>query len=263
MTRTVAGERLPLRRRRAARALALAVATMLAIAGFTCSVQVYKIRQMETHRPASTTLMESRRHALAKKGRGVFATWVDLDSVPPHAIGAIIAAEDIHFLAHHGIDTSAITRAAFRNSEEGGRRYGASTITQQLARNIFLSEARTYVRKLQEVVYALWIDGLLTKHRVLELYINVAEWGDGVFGMEAASKYYFGHGVHSLTVEEAAFLAAILPSPLSVRKDQATRPPDALRRRIMRIREKMDWPYVRAQANRLAAIDHVGEPIAR
>lgn len=126
---------------------------------------------------------------------------------------AVLASEDDRFYLHHGVDLVELRKALDRRRTGGGLR-GASTLTQQVAKNVFLWNGRSYIRKGLELYVALLMELLLTKERILDLYLNLAEWGDGVFGAEAAARTHFGKSAASLTADEAARLAAILPSPL-------------------------------------------------
>jgi monofunctional biosynthetic peptidoglycan transglycosylase len=138
---------------------------------------------------------------------------MDYSRVSPNLKRAIIAAEDMKFVDHEGFDWEGIQRAIEKNQKKGKAVAGGSTITQQLAKNLFLSGDRSYVRKGQEAVITLMLEAVLDKQRILEIYINVAEWGVGVFGAEAASRHYFGVGAAGLSAEQAARLAAMLPRP--------------------------------------------------
>lgn len=132
--------------------------------------------------------------------------------IAPALRRAVLAAEDDRFYLHWGLDLVEIEKAIDR-AEAGGRLRGASTITQQVAKNIFLWEGRSFVRKGIEAYLTLVLELTLPKERILDLYLNLAEWGDGVFGVEMAARRHFGVSARSLTVEQAARLAAILPSP--------------------------------------------------
>jgi len=138
--------------------------------------------------------------------------FVPLQRISPHLVDAVIASEDGRFYQHHGLDWTEIGRAVEEKLEDGRLR-GASTITQQLARNLFLTTDRSFLRKTAEVPLALLLELLLPKRRILELYLNVVEWGPGVFGAEAAARYHYGVAARHLTRDQAARLAAILPSP--------------------------------------------------
>ena len=140
--------------------------------------------------------------------------WVDLEAVDPTLVRAVLAAEDARFLTHHGVDLDAMRRAWEYNRRWNGRRVrGAGTITMQAARNVFLWQGRSYVRKALEVYFATLIDVLWGKRRVLEVYLNVAEWGDGVYGVEAAARRYFGTSASRLSPGQSGLLAAALPAP--------------------------------------------------
>lgn len=138
--------------------------------------------------------------------------WVPIERISPHLIYAVIAAEDSRFCQHIGIDFDAITDAIADN-QSGGRRRGGSTITQQTAKNVFLWNGGGYARKAVEAWFTLYIDTIWTKRRIMEVYLNVAEWGDGIFGAEAAAQARFGKPASDLSPREAALLAAVLPSP--------------------------------------------------
>jgi monofunctional biosynthetic peptidoglycan transglycosylase len=165
--------------------------------------------------PTSTALMESR---LAKASRqGLTAPrrwiWVPLGRISLHLQHAVIAAEDASFFIHEGFDWEGIKDAAIENIETGEMKRGGSTITQQLAKNLYLSSERSLFRKAREALITRSLERHLTKERILELYLNVAEWGRGVYGAEAAARHHFGKSADALTADEAAWLAAILPSP--------------------------------------------------
>ena len=138
---------------------------------------------------------------------------VDYGRIAPALKRAVVAAEDAKFADHEGFDWDGIERALERNQKKGRIVAGGSTITQQLAKNLFLSPTKSYFRKGQEAVITVLLEALLTKRRILELYLNVIEWGNGVFGAEAAARHYFGVGAAQLSVEQAARLAAMAPNP--------------------------------------------------
>ena len=139
--------------------------------------------------------------------------WVEYARISNHLKRAVIASEDSHFNEHEGVDWDAIEKAYKENARKGKPMRGGSTITQQLAKNLFLSSHRSYVRKAQELVITYMIEALWDKRRILEVYLNVVEWGDGVFGAEAAARQYFGISASQLSSEQAARLAAFLPNP--------------------------------------------------
>jgi monofunctional glycosyltransferase len=139
--------------------------------------------------------------------------WVPLSRISPHLVRAVVAAEDASFFQHEGFDWQGIEHAAWRNLRAGSLERGGSTITQQLAKNLYLSSKKTLMRKANEALITRLLEHKLTKPRILELYLNVAEWGRGVYGAEAAARHHFGKSASALTREEAALLAAILPAP--------------------------------------------------
>ena len=163
-----------------------------------------------TGHPAST-LMAWR----SLRGAPMHREWIDLAEMSPHLPRSVVAAEDAHFCKHHGIDWGALREAIDDAKEDGTPFRGASTITQQVAKNLFLWQGRDFVRKALEFPLALWIDFVLPKHRILEIYLNIAELGpSGQFGVEAGSQYAFGRSAATLSPREAALLASILPNPV-------------------------------------------------
>jgi penicillin-binding protein 1A len=145
--------------------------------------------------------------------RGVSRAYIPLDMLPPHVADAVVATEDRRFFTHHGIDPYGILRAALANLRAGRLTEGGSTITQQLAKNLFLTSERTFARKAEEVVMALWLELRLSKRDILELYLNRVYFGGGAHGIEAASQRYFGRSARSLTLAEAAVIAGLLKAP--------------------------------------------------
>lgn len=139
--------------------------------------------------------------------------WVPLSGMSIYLRQAVILAEDDGFFEHPGVDLNAVKKAAEVNWKRGKFSRGGSTITMQLARNLYLTPAKSIFRKFMELLITLKIERELTKDRILELYLNVAEWGNGIYGAEAAARHYFRKGASSLSKHEAAFLAAILPRP--------------------------------------------------
>ena len=165
--------------------------------------------------PSSTAFMEHRLEALRARNPSAQLRyqWVPYDRISVHLRRAVVAAEDAKFLDHEGFDWEAIQKAMVRNEKSGRVVAGASTISQQLAKNLFLSGERSWTRKGEEAVITWMLEHVMSKRRILELYLNVAEWGEGVFGAEAAARYHFGLSAAALGPEQAAFLAVILPSP--------------------------------------------------
>ena len=161
--------------------------------------------------------------------------WTDWERISPHAALAVIAAEDQRFFDHHGFDIDSL-RAAWDTARRGGSLRGASTISQQVAKNLFLWPGRSFVRKGLEAYLTLELELLWSKRRILEVYLNVAEFGDGVFGIGAASQRFFGKPPNELTEAEAALLAAVLPNPSRLHVD---RPSAYVRTRQSWIRNQM------------------------
>jgi monofunctional biosynthetic peptidoglycan transglycosylase len=148
-------------------------------------------------------------------GEPVTRKWVDIDAIAPALPRSVVAAEDAKFCFHHGIDWDSV-QDILEDAQEGEVPRGGSTITQQVAKNLFLWPGRSVIRKVLEFPLALWIDLVLPKKRILELYLNVAELGpSGQFGAEAGANYAFGRSVSALSVQEAALLASILPNPVT------------------------------------------------
>lgn len=196
------------------------------------------ISRLRTENPTTTSLIEYRMAEARADGREPrkFMIWVPIEQISPNLVRAVIAGEDSRFFEHNGFDWDAIEKAWDEAVKEGEReakaegdydpndwippmpsfKRGASTISQQLVKNLYLSEERSFVRKGREAVYTYFLERTLSKKRILELYLNVIEWGDGVYGAEAASRTYFKKSASDLTREEAAFLAAMIPSPLNI-----------------------------------------------
>ncbi len=143
--------------------------------------------------------------------------WVSLEEISPHLQLAVVCSEDQNFLMHYGFDFKALKKAMI-NNEKSKKIRGGSTISQQTAKNVYLWDGRNYVRKAFEVYFTLLIETLWSKERIMEMYLNVVEFGDGIYGAEAAAKHYFKKSAAKLTREEAAILAALLPNPRSYGK---------------------------------------------
>ena len=162
-------------------------------------------------RPPNVTILAEDGTVLAE--RGLRRGHVRLDMLPPYLAKAVIATEDRRFYSHWGIDPIGLIRASFRNASAGTVVEGGSTITQQLAKNLFLSPRRTILRKLEEVVYAVWLEQRFSKDEILELYLNRVYFGGGTYGIEAASQHYFGKSARYVTLSQAALLAGLLKAP--------------------------------------------------
>ena len=181
--------------------------------------------------PPTTLLMLAR----VIEGEGIDYRWRPLDRISPRLVEAVIASEDARFCSHRGFDMRAIEQALERN-RQGGRMRGGSTISQQTAKNVFLWPRRSWVRKGLEAGYTVLIETFWSKRRIMEVYLNVAEWAPGVYGAEAAAQYWFRKSAADLTASEAARLAAVLPSP---RRYQAADPGPYVRRRAGRVQAAM------------------------
>lgn len=182
--------------------------------------------------PPPITLLMVQRLA---EGEGIHVRWRGLDRISPHLVEAVIAAEDARFCEHDGFDLEAI-REAIEENAEGRRVRGGSTLSQQTAKNVFLWPGRGWIRKGLEAGYTALIEALWSKRRIVEVYLNVAEMGPGVYGAEAAARHWFGKGAAELTPTEAARLAAILPNP---REYRAAGPGPYVRRRARAILANM------------------------
>ncbi|MBI4395610.1 MAG: monofunctional biosynthetic peptidoglycan transglycosylase [Elusimicrobia bacterium] len=172
--------------------------------------------ELRSGNPGITNLMEVRREQAREDGEDhpVRQSWVPLAEVSPHLRRAIVLAEDKRFYQHRGIDFISLREAVKHNWEHKRFCRGASTITQQVVKNIYLTNDKSIFRKLREMTLAWRIDRDLSKGRILEIYLNIVEWGDGVYGAEAASRIYFRRPASELNFNQALALAAVLPSPL-------------------------------------------------
>jgi len=177
-----------------------------------------------THDPASTAFMEDRLERLRerKPAAQLRHQWVPYARISVHLKRAIVAAEDAKFADHEGFDWEAMQKAWEKNQKKGRVVAGGSTISQQLAKNLFLSGSRTPWRKAQEAMATVMMESVMDKRRILEIYLNVIEWGDGVFGAEAAARHYFGTSAAALTPSQAARLAAMVPNPRFYDRNRAT-----------------------------------------
>jgi len=165
--------------------------------------------------PAKTAFMEYREREWQREGKNkkIKQRWVSLSRISPYVIKAVIIAEDDKFWGHEGFDFEAMQKALEKDIQQGKFKAGGSTISQQLAKNLYLSPSKNPVRKLKEAILTWRIEKRLSKKRIIELYLNVAEWGDGVFGIEMAARTHFGKSATDLGAQEAARLAAVLPNP--------------------------------------------------
>jgi monofunctional biosynthetic peptidoglycan transglycosylase len=176
------------------------------------------------HNPKSTAFMDARLDEMrAKKPDARLQhAWIPYDRISASLKRAIVVAEDSKFIEHEGFDWEAIDKAREKNRRKGKVVAGGSTISQQLAKNLFLSGSRTPWRKGQEALITVMIEHVMDKRRILEVYLNVIEWGDGIFGAEAAARHYYGVGAGALDAAQAARLAAIVPNPRFYDRNRST-----------------------------------------
>lgn len=180
------------------------------------TLPVLSILTLDTDNPKQTALMQQRKEEASEKGKTLTIDyrWVPLANVPQHVRKAILIAEDARFYNHAGLDWHEIGKSIETNWEQGRIVRGGSTITQQLAKNLYLSTSRDPIRKFKELLITWMLEATLSKKRILELYLNIIEWGRGVFGIEAAAQRYFHKSASQLTKVEGARLAAVISSPL-------------------------------------------------
>ncbi|MBK9165060.1 MAG: transglycosylase domain-containing protein [Acidobacteria bacterium] len=227
------------------------------------------ISSLKTENPVTSSLIEYRISEAKADGKEPkkYMIWMPIEQISPNLQRAVLAGEDSRFFEHNGFDWEAIQKAwdeAVKEGEKEAReeceaqakaantpkkdcapseddwilpmpsfKRGASTVTQQLSKNLYLSEERSFFRKGREAVYTYFLERELSKKRILEIYLNVIEWGDGVYGAEAAARTYFKKSASSLSREEAAFLAAMVPSPLNIFNPEKNRKRVVRRQRVL------------------------------
>ena len=221
-------------------------------------VRVFRLR---SNNPSSTSLIDTRAQEATAKGQQPRReqAWVPLDKISTNLQRAVLAGEDTNFVTHRGFDYEAIQKAFEQAQRETARqakaegedddwlptlpefKRGGSTISQQLSKNLYLSSQRSFLRKGQEAALTIMIERTLTKRRILEIYLNVIEWGDGIYGAEAASQRYFRKPASALTASEAAYLSAMIPNPRTVFNPQVNPRRVARRQRII----LRGMPYVK------------------
>ena len=202
------------------------------------TIPFFSIARLRTENPRETALMRQRMREAedAHKSLKITQRWIPLSRIPRHVIDAVVVAEDGTFYEHQGIDWYEVQESIEKNLDEGRMARGASTITQQLAKNLYLSTSKDPVRKVKELLITLLLERVLTKPRILELYLNVIEWGDGIYGAEAAARTYFATSSGDLSREQAAALAAVIINP---RRYSPAAPNRRIRNRIALILERM------------------------
>ena len=219
--------------------VALAVLALLTLWIVYEVVTFPRFKQLRTKNPETTSMIETRLSEARREGREPrrVQQWVPLERISPHLQRAVLAGEDTNFATHDGFDYEAIQKAweegqrqAAKEAKEAGEtedeqswipdlshfKRGGSTVSQQLVKNLYLSSERSAARKLREAVYTHFMERTLPKRRILEIYLNVIEWGDGVYGAEAAARTQFNKSAADLSPREAAFLAAMIPNPRTV-----------------------------------------------
>jgi len=188
---------------------------LLVIAGVAYYSVYPDVSRLKRVNPGKTALMEYREREWKEKGKKVRIRrrWVGFSHISPYVAKAVVISEDDKFWSHRGFDFDALEKAMEKDLQEGRLKFGGSTISQQLVKNLYLSPSKNPLRKLTEALITWRMERTLSKRRILELYLNVAEWGEGIYGVEAASLSYFGKPSTLVTAEEAARLAAVLPNP--------------------------------------------------
>lgn len=187
-------------------------AFLLEVGRFSVYPNVSRLKKDNPKKTAFMDFRERERLAEGKRARLV-QYWVPFAGISSYAVKAVLVAEDDKFWSHEGFDFEAMQKALEKDIRKRNLRAGGSTISQQLAKNLYLSPSKDPVRKLKEAILTWRIERNLSKRRILEVYLNVAEWGDGIFGIEAAARHYYGKKAAELSAREAARLAAVLPNP--------------------------------------------------
>lgn len=191
------------------------IVILIACAAAFYLVAIPSVSYLKKTNPAKTALMEIREAEWAAKGskRRANLVWRPVSAISPYLIKAVIISEDDKFYEHDGFDFDAMKEAVEKDIKAGRFKAGGSTISQQLAKNLFLTPTKSPLRKVKEALITWRIEHSLSKRRIIELYLNIVEWGDGTFGAEAAAQRYFGKSAADLTPMEACRLAVVLPSP--------------------------------------------------
>ena len=195
--------------------LKIAVAVLLGAMLFYHGIILFRVFRFKSTNPEITAMMEQRMSEATARGEEPKRqqTWVPYERISSNLVRAVLAGEDSRFFDHAGFDWEEMRKALEKDWAEGKFSRGASTITQQLAKNLFLSTSKNPARKLHEALITTEMEAILGKRRILEIYLNVIEWGDGVYGAEAAARRYFNTSAASLSSDQASFLSAIIPSP--------------------------------------------------
>jgi monofunctional biosynthetic peptidoglycan transglycosylase len=220
------------------RLLLAAVAAVIALAAYVLLGLPGRgdVRALASANPETTGVMRQREAEARKAGRPARRTqsWVPISRMSRHLVHAVLSSEDQKFFGHQGVDWEAIEKSAQEDRKQGRLARGGSTITQQLAKNLFFTTHKSLVRKIRELIVARWLEEDLSKRRILELYLNVIEWGDGVYGAQAAAQRYYGKPASALEADEAAGLAGMIPNPRTIN-------PRADPRRFARAQRRVVW----------------------
>ena len=225
------------------------------------AIMFIRVSRLRSENPVTTSLIDARVGEAKARGEQPkrLQIWMPLDRISPNLERAVLAGEDTNFATHNGFDYQAIQKAwdqALRDAAKEAKnegenddwlptlpdfKRGASTVSQQLAKNLYLSSQRSFFRKGQEAILTVFLERTLTKRRILELYLNVIEWGDGIYGAEAAAQHYFHKPASALSTNEAAFLSAMIPNPRTVFNPQVNPRRVSRRQRII----LRGMPYIR------------------
>ena len=228
------------------------VGLVIGVVGYE-AIMFVRVLLLRNGNPSSTSLIDTRIQEAEAKGQQPKRqqVWVSLDKISPNLQRAVLAGEDVNFVTHHGFDYEAIQKAFEQAQKESAReakdegedddwlpslpefKRGGSTISQQLAKNLYLTSQRSFLRKGQEAILTFMLERTMNKRRILEIYLNVIEWGDGIYGAEAASQHYFHKSASALSTNEAAFLSAMIPNPRTVFNPQINPRRVARRQRII------------------------------
>jgi monofunctional glycosyltransferase len=193
---------------------------LVVIAVFAVDIGRYfvypNVSELKKTNPIPSAFMERKMKQWEEEGKKktIVQQWVQIKQISPYLIKAVLISEDDKFYTHDGFDIEAIEGAIERNIKSGQFSFGGSTISQQLSKNLYLSPSKNPIRKVKEAIITWRIERELSKSRILEIYLNIAQWGDNIFGIEAASKHYFGKSAKNLTAMEASRLASVLPNPV-------------------------------------------------
>jgi monofunctional biosynthetic peptidoglycan transglycosylase len=238
----------------AAGALAAAASAAYLLAGLPARTDVHMLARKN---PGTTALMRQREKEARRPLRP--PTWVPLERVSHHLIHAVIASEDQAFFGHDGVDWTALRESVEKNVRRRRAARGGSTLTQQLAKNLYFGTDKTLTRKLRELVVSRWLEQDLTKPRILALYLNVIEWGDGVYGCEAAALAWYGKPAAALDEVEAAGLAAMIPNPRRINPRTGPAQHARAQERVLRLMARAG--YLGRDAARLGAAPPAAEPV--